>query len=112
MFLRGSFFEPPRAHGQVETLFHEFGHALHGLFSDVRYPTFSGTSVPRDFVEFPSQVNEMWATWPEVVASYARHHETGTAMPPELVEDMPKILGRIRRGEKVDHYETRRRRKP
>ena len=51
---------------EVTTMFHEFGHALHGLFSQVEYPYFSGTSVPRDFVEYPSQVNEMWATWPEV----------------------------------------------
>lgn len=54
---------------EVTTMFHEFGHALHAMFSDVTYPRFSGTSVPRDFVEFPSQVNEMWATWPDVVAS-------------------------------------------
>ena len=73
---------------EVETLFHEFGHALHGIFSSVRYPYFSGTSVPRDFVEFPSQINEMWATWPEVVANYAVHHETGEPMPMELVEKM------------------------
>jgi peptidyl-dipeptidase Dcp len=70
----------------VRTLFHEFGHALHGLFSDVRYPAFSGTSVPRDFVEFPSQVNEMWLEDPEILASYARHHGTGEPMPAELVE--------------------------
>ena len=73
---------------EVETLFHEFGHALHGIFSSVRYPYFSGTSVPRDFVEFPSQINEMWATWPEVVANYAVHHETGEPMPMELVDKM------------------------
>ncbi len=71
---------------EVETLFHEFGHALHGMFSAVRYPYFSGTAVPRDFVEFPSQVNEMWATWPEVLRNYAVHHETGEPMPPELLE--------------------------
>ncbi|HEY2331173.1 MAG TPA: M3 family metallopeptidase, partial [Acidimicrobiales bacterium] len=70
----------------VTTMFHEFGHALHGMFSDVRYPSFSGTSVPRDFVEFPSQVNEMWATWPEVVANYAVHHETGEPLPADLLE--------------------------
>ncbi|MFG2490139.1 M3 family metallopeptidase [Streptomyces caniferus] len=69
---------------EVNTLFHEFGHALHGLFSDVRYPLLSGTRVPRDFVEFPSQVNEMWADWPEVLAHYARHHVTGEPMPAEL----------------------------
>lgn len=62
--------------GEVRTLFHEFGHALHGLFSDVTYPRFSGTDVPRDFVEFPSQVNEMWSLWPQVLANYARHVET------------------------------------
>ncbi|MHA6792036.1 M3 family metallopeptidase [Pseudonocardia bannensis] len=71
---------------EVTTLFHEFGHALHGLFSDVRYPMFSGTGVPRDFVEYPSQVNEMWALWPEILANYARHHETGEPLPPELIE--------------------------
>ena len=73
---------------EVETLFHEFGHALHAIFSSVRYPYFSGTSVPRDFVEFPSQINEMWATWPEVVKNYAVHHQTGEPMPMELVEKM------------------------
>ncbi len=71
---------------EVITLFHEFGHAIHGLFSDVRYPTFAGTSVPRDFVEFPSQVNEMWATWPEVLRNYAVHHETGEPIPGDLLE--------------------------
>ena len=71
---------------EVNTMFHEFGHALHAMFSDVTYPRFAGTSVPRDFVEFPSQVNEMWATWPEVVASYAVHHATGEPMPRELVD--------------------------
>src|SRR5690606_360241 len=71
---------------EVTTMFHEFGHALHGMFSDVTYPSFSGTSVPRDFVEYPSQVNEMWATWPEVLANYARHHETGEPMPQALLD--------------------------
>jgi peptidyl-dipeptidase Dcp len=71
---------------EVNTLFHEFGHALHGLFSDVTYPSFSGTAVPRDFVEFPSQVNEMWAIWPEVLENYAVHYETGEPMPAELLE--------------------------
>jgi len=73
---------------EVTTAFHEFGHALHGLLSDVRFPRFSGTSVPRDFVEFPSQVNEMWATHPEVLPHYARHHETGEAMPAALSDKM------------------------
>jgi len=70
---------------EVTTVFHEFGHALHGMFSNVTYPSFSGTSVPRDFVEFPSQVNEIWSTWPEVLKNYARHYETGEPMPPELL---------------------------
>ncbi len=73
---------------EVTTAFHEFGHALHGMFSNVKYPRFSGTNVPRDFVEFPSQVNEMWAVWPEVLKNYAKHYQTGEAMPPELLEKM------------------------
>jgi peptidyl-dipeptidase Dcp len=71
---------------EVNTLFHEFGHALHGLSSAVTYPRFSGTAVPRDFVEFPSQVNEMWALWPEVLGNYARHVETGEPLPGAVVE--------------------------
>ena len=71
---------------EVITTFHEFGHALHGMFSDVNYPYFAGTSVPRDFVEYPSQVNEMWAIWPEVLKNYAVHHETGKPMPKELLD--------------------------
>ncbi|MFC1414447.1 M3 family metallopeptidase [Streptacidiphilus sp. N1-12] len=73
---------------EVTTLFHEFGHALHGLFSDVRYPLVSGPEVPRDFVEYPSQVNEMWADWPLVLGNYAKHHVTGEPMPAELVARM------------------------
>ncbi|RYD78113.1 MAG: M3 family peptidase, partial [Verrucomicrobiaceae bacterium] len=71
---------------EVNTLFHEFGHALHGMLSQVKYPRFSGTSVPRDFVEFPSQVYEMWAVWPEVLKNYAKHYQTGEPMPAELIE--------------------------
>ena len=71
---------------EVTTMFHEFGHTLHGMFSDVRYPYFAGTRVPRDFVEYPSQVNEMWATWPEVLRNYAVHHETGEPMPTALLD--------------------------
>ena len=71
---------------EVNVLFHEFGHALHGLFSDVTYPRFAGTSVPRDFVEYPSQVHEMWTTWPEVLANYAVHYETGEPIPQDLLE--------------------------
>lgn len=73
---------------EVNTFFHEFGHALHGLFARVTYPKFTGTSVFRDFVEFPSQVNEMWMLWPEVLANYAVHHETGEPMPQELVDKL------------------------
>ena len=71
---------------EVTTTFHEFGHALHGMFSDVKYPYFSGTSVPRDFVEYPSQVNEMWSDWPSVLANYARHYQTGEPMPQALLD--------------------------
>ncbi len=71
---------------EVTTAFHEFGHALHGMFSNVEYPYFSGTSVPRDFVEYPSQVNEMWADWPSILANYAKHYQTGAAMPKELLD--------------------------
>jgi peptidyl-dipeptidase Dcp len=78
---------------EVRTLFHEFGHTLHGLFSETEHPTFSGTNTPTDFVEYPSQVNEMWAEWPPVVANYARHHQTGEPLPTEL-------LARIQESEK------------
>lgn len=73
---------------EVITLFHEFGHALHGLFSAVRYPSQSGTDVPRDFVEYPSQVNEMWAWEPSVLRAYAVHHVTGEPMPQEWVDTL------------------------
>jgi peptidyl-dipeptidase Dcp len=71
---------------EVNTMFHEFGHALHGMFSNVTYPRFSGTAVPRDFVEYPSQVNEMWAVWPEILQNYAKHYQTGAPMPKELLD--------------------------
>ena len=71
---------------EVTTAFHEFGHALHGMFSNVEYPYFTGTSVPRDFVEYPSQVNEMWADWPSILKNYAKHNETGAPMPQELLD--------------------------
>ena len=73
---------------EVNTLFHEFGHALHGLFSQVRYPKLAGTSVPRDFVEYPSQVNEMWSVWPQVLERYARHCGTGEPIPAQTVTRM------------------------
>ena len=70
---------------EVTTAFHEFGHALHGMFSNVTYPYFSGTRVPRDFVEYPSQVNEMWADWPAILANYAKHYKTGEPIPQDLL---------------------------
>ncbi|MCC6840806.1 MAG: M3 family metallopeptidase [Flavobacteriales bacterium] len=75
---------------EVTTLFHEFGHALHGLLSQQKYPYFSGTNVPRDLVEFPSQFNENWATDPLVFANYAKHWQTGEAMPQALVDKIKK----------------------
>lgn len=81
---------------ELRTTFHEFGHALHGLLSDVTYPRFSGTSVPRDFVEYPSQVNEMWILWPEVLTNYARHHATGEPLPRDVVD---RINGSLLWGE-------------
>ena len=71
---------------EVNTFFHEFGHALHGLFARVKYPKFAGTNVYRDFVEFPSQVNEMWMLWPEILANYAVHYQTGEPMPQDFVD--------------------------
>lgn len=73
---------------ELRTAFHEFGHALHGLFSHVTFPRFSGTAVPRDFVEYPSQVNEMWIMWPEVLANYARHHVTGEPLAQDIVDKL------------------------
>jgi peptidyl-dipeptidase Dcp len=74
----------------VTTMFHEFGHALHGMFSNVQYPTLSGTNVPRDFVEFPSQFNEHWALDPKVFANYAKQYQTGELMPQSLVDKVKK----------------------
>ncbi len=72
----------------VETMFHEFGHTLHGLFADQQYVSLSGTSTPRDFVEFPSQVNEMWTLYPDVLKNYAVHYATGQPMPLSLAEKL------------------------
>ena len=71
--------------GDVTTMFHEFGHALHGMLSNIKYPSISGTNTPRDYVEFPSQFNEKWALDPIVFANYAKHYQTGAPMPAELV---------------------------
>jgi peptidyl-dipeptidase Dcp len=101
--------EPPAGqpalltYDEVNTMFHEFGHALHGLFSDVTYPFFSGTSVPRDFVEYPSQVNEMWMTWPEVFRNYAKHYQTGAPMPQALV-DKVKAAEKFNQGFTTTEY--------
>jgi peptidyl-dipeptidase Dcp len=73
---------------QVTTMFHEFGHALHDLFSTARYPSLAGTNVPADFVEYPSQFNEMWAREPSVLAHFARHYQTGEAMPKALFDKL------------------------
>jgi peptidyl-dipeptidase Dcp len=74
----------------VTTMFHEFGHALHGMFGDTAYPTLSGAATPRDFVEFPSQFNEHWASYPSVFEHYAKHYQTGAAMPAELAAKIKK----------------------
>jgi peptidyl-dipeptidase Dcp len=74
----------------VTTMFHEFGHALHGMFGDTEYPTLAGTNVPRDFVEFPSQFNEHWASYPAVFDRYAKNYKTGEPMPAELVAKIQK----------------------
>ena len=88
---------------EVRTAFHEFGHALHGMFSNVKYPRFGGTSVPRDFVEYPSQVNEMWATWPEILKNYAKHYKTGEPMPAELLDKM-QAAEKFNQGFKTTEY--------
>jgi peptidyl-dipeptidase Dcp len=71
-------------------MFHEFGHGLHGMFANTMYPALSGSQVARDFVEFPSQFNENWATYPSVFSHYAKHYQTGAAMPAELVAKVKK----------------------
>jgi peptidyl-dipeptidase Dcp len=77
----------------VTTMFHEFGHALHGMFSNVTYPSLSGTNVPRDFVEFPSQFNEHWALNPQVFTHFAKHYQTGQPMPAELAAKIKRSAG-------------------
>ncbi|MFP7760721.1 M3 family metallopeptidase [Marisediminicola sp. LYQ134] len=88
---------------EVTTVFHEFGHALHGLFARVTYPSFSGTSVGRDFVEYPSQVNEMWKLWPEVLANYAVHVDTGEPLPADVVDRL-RSSGRFNEGFATSEY--------
>ena len=90
-------------HDEVRTAFHEFGHALHGMFSNVKYPRFSGTSVPRDFVEYPSQVNEMWQDYPEILKNYAKHYKTGEPIPQALLD---KVIAaeKFNQGYKTTEY--------
>ena len=79
------------SYDDVTTMFHEFGHALHGIFADQQYPSLSGTYVPRDFVEFPSQFNEHWALYPKVLKNYAIHYKTGKPMPQELADKLKQV---------------------
>ena len=88
---------------EVNTLFHEFGHTLHGLLSDVYYPRFSGTNVERDFVEFPSQVNEMWMLWPEVLQNYAIHHQTGEKLSLDWIDKL-QATEAFNQGFATTHY--------
>ncbi len=88
---------------EVKTLFHEFGHTLHGLLSNVHYPRFSGTNVERDFVEFPSQVNEMWMMWPEVLQNYAIHHETKEPLSLDWVDKL-QATESFNQGFETTHY--------
>ena len=76
--------------GDVTTMFHEFGHGLHGIFADQQYPSISGTSTARDFVEFPSQFNEHWALYPDVLKHYAVNYKTGEVIPQALVDKIKK----------------------
>ena len=103
-------FPPPNEKGisllsfeQVTTLFHEFGHALHGLLSDANYPSLSGTNVTRDYVEFPSQMMENWAREPAVIADYAKHYETGKSMPLDLLDKISKA-GQFNQGFATTEY--------
>lgn len=77
-------------YSEVETLYHEFGHALHGFFADQKYPSLSGTAVARDFVEFPSQFNENWALYPDILKNYAFHYQTKEIIPQSLIEKIKK----------------------
>jgi peptidyl-dipeptidase Dcp len=88
---------------EVTTMFHEFGHALHGMFSNVEYPALAGTAVPRDFVEYPSQYNEMWARDPGVLAHFAKHYQTGKPLPKALLD---KVLaaGKFDEGFRTTEY--------
>ncbi len=88
---------------EVTTLFHEFGHTLHGLLSNVKYPRFSGTSVERDFVEFPSQVNEMWMLWPEVLENYAIHYKTGEKLSLDWIDKL-QATETFNQGHATTHY--------
>ncbi len=88
---------------EVETLFHEFGHGLHGLMTQVDYALFAGTSGPRDYTEFPAQILEHWTDEPEMLAIYARHYATGDVIPKELVERM-RVAANFNQGFKTTEY--------
>jgi peptidyl-dipeptidase Dcp len=90
-------------HDEVNTAFHEFGHALHAMFSHVTYPRLAGLAVPRDFIEYPSQVNEMWATWPEVLKNYAKHYQTGEPLP-QATLDRVMASAKFNQGFKTTEY--------
>src|SRR5207244_11655958 len=91
------------AQDQGRTAVNESEQALHAMCSKVKYPRFSGTSVPRDFVEYPSQVNEMWARWPEVLRNYAKHYKTGEPMPQALL-DKVEAAEKFNQGYKTTEY--------
>jgi peptidyl-dipeptidase Dcp len=90
-------------HDEVNTAFHEFGHALHAMSSQVKYPRLAGFAVPRDFIEYPSQVNEMWATWPEVLKNYAKHYQTGAPLPQAML-DRVMASAKFNQGFKTTEY--------
>ena len=90
-------------YSDVETLFHEFGHALHGLMTQIDYPTFSGVDGPRDYTEFPAQILEHWVSQPEMLAMYAKHYQTGEVIPIELVEKI-RVAANHNQGFKTTEY--------
>jgi peptidyl-dipeptidase Dcp len=103
-FVKGKAGEPVLiSWDDATTMFHEFGHALHGLLSDVKYPSLAGTAVARDFVEFPSQINEYWLAQPEVLNKFALHYQTGKPIPKALVDKI-KAAGTFNQGFQTMEY--------